>query len=318
MGKRKQNFRNNHEFEDTALVNSMTYNDYLIRFRQLALSQFEWVNLPESMNPIFLEMCLYYFGQASLLKTQDYGFINTKCVSNGKLNIYGIPTSFNCFSYDFSETRKLYTGLIEGQSDTDCCILVRNNWDRIPTAGTMELFAKRLYEAERTCDTNVKSQKTPIMLRGDENALLTLKNLYVKYDGNEPVIIADKKQLGSDIVEVIKTDSPIVFDKLMIYKMQIWNEALTYLGINNVAIEKKERLVESEATSNNECINLNLESRLAVRKMACKEFNEYFGLEGDKAIDVKVRSDLMNVVKLTDSIYDLPKEEKEIVKDEVI
>lgn len=182
----------------------------------------------------------------------------------------------------------------------------------------MELFAKRLYEAERTCDTNVKSQKTPIMLRGDENALLTLKNLYVKYDGNEPVIIADKKQLGSDIVEVIKTDSPIVFDKLMIYKMQIWNEALTYLGINNVAVEKKERLVESEATSNNECINLNLESRLAVRKMACKEFNEYFGLTGDKAIDVKVRSDLINVVKLTDSIYDLPKEDKEIVKDEVI
>lgn len=144
MGKRKQNFRNNHEFEDTALVNSMTYNDYLIRFRQLALSQFEWVNLPDSMNPVYLEMCLYYLGQASLLKTENYGFINTKCVSNGKLNIYGLPTSFNCFSYDFSVTRKLYTGLIEGQTEYDACVLVRNNWDRIPTARYYGTFCKTI------------------------------------------------------------------------------------------------------------------------------------------------------------------------------
>lgn len=316
MGRRKQNYRNNHEFIDTAYVNSQTYFDYLNRFKQLAITQFEWVNLPPTMNAIYLELCLYYFGQCAFLKDENYGFINTKAVSNGKLNIYGLPTSLNCFSYEYNQTRKLYTGIKENEYDS--CILVRNNAERLPTAPTLELFAKRLYEAERTCDVNVKSLKTPLMLRGDENALLTLKNLYEKYEGNEPVMIVDKKQLGTDTIQSIQTDTPVIFDKLMIYKMQIWNEALTYLGINNVAVEKKERLVESEATGNNELINLNLESRLQVRKLACKEFNEYFGLEGDNAIDVKVRSDLFNVVKTTDSIYDLPKEEKEIVKEEVL
>lgn len=316
MGARKQNYRNNHEFVDSAYVNSQTYFDYLNRFKQLAITQFEWENLPETMNAIYLEMCLYYFGQCAFLKDEKYGFINTKAVSNGKLNIYGLPTSLNCFSYEYSQTRKLYTGINDDEYDS--CILVRNNAERLPTAPTLELFAKRLYEAERTCDTNVKALKTPLMLRGDEKALLTLKNLYLKYDGNEPVIIADKQQIGKDVVEVVDTEAPVIFDKLMIYKMQIWNEALTYLGINNVAVEKKERLVESEAIGNNELINLNLDARLQVRKQACKEFNEYFKLEGDNKIDVKVRSDLYNVVKTTDSIYDLPEEEKEIVKSEVL
>ena len=317
MGKRKQNYRNNHEFIDTAYINSQTYFDYLNRFKQLAITQFEWVNLPDTMNAIYLEMCLYYFGKASLLKDEDFGFINTKCVANGKLNIYGLPTSFNCYSYGYDKKKKLYTGIKEDEYDS--CILVRNNAEMIPTAPTLELFAKRLYEAERTCDVNVKAQKTPMIIKGDENSLLTLKNLYEKYDGNEPVIIYDKKQLGKDLIESIKTDAPVIFDKLMIYKMQIWNEALTFLGINNVAVEKKERLVESEATGNNELINLNLEARLQVRKLACKEFNDYFGLTGtDKEIDVKVRSDLFNVVKTMDSIYDLPPEEKQTAKDEVI
>jgi len=316
MGRRKQTYRNNHEFVDTAYVNSQTYFDYLARFKQLAITQFEWINLPESMNATYLEMTLYYMGQCALLKDENYGFINTKAVANGKLNIYGLPTNLNCFSYEYHTNRKLYTGIKDNEYDS--CILVKNNADRLPTAPTLELFAKRLYEAERTCDVNVKAQKTPLILRGDENSLLTLKNLYVKYDGNEPVIIADKNQLGKEVVEAVSTEAPVVFDKLMIYKMQIWNEALTYLGINNVAVEKKERLVESEATGNNELINLNLEARLNVRKEACKQFNEYFGLTGDKAIDVKVRSDLFNVVKTTDSIYDLPKEDKELVKEEVL
>lgn len=320
MGKHKQNFRNNHEFVDSALINSSTYFDFLNRFKQVALSQFEWINLPDSMNADFLEKCLYYFGEATLLKTQDYGFINTKCASNGALNIYGLPTAFNCYSYDgLNVQRKLYSGLIPTESEYDCCILVKNNWERLPTAGTMELFAKRLYEAERTCDVNIKAQKTPLVMLGDENSLLTLKNIYVKYDGNEPLIIFDKKQLGTNAVQCIKTDAPIVFDKLMIYKTQIWNEALTYLGINNVNQEKKERLVESEAIGNNELINLNLQSRLAVRKKACEQFNEYFGLKGtDKEIDVKVRADLYNIVKTVDSVYSLPEEEKEIVKEEVL
>ena len=308
---KRSNYKNNYEFIDSSILNSQTYIDYLNRFKQVALTQFEWINLPDSMNGDYLELCLYLYGEASLLKDEKYGFINTQCCTNGKINIYGLPSSLHCYSYEYQTDRKLYTGLIPTQTEYEACILVKNNIEKLPTAQTMELFALRLYEAERTCDVNIKAQKTPIMLKGDENLRLTLENLYNKYNGNDPVVIVDKNQLGNEAIECVKTEAPFIADKLMIYKQQIWNEALTFLGIDNVANEKKERLVESEASSNNEIVNLNLQSRLQTRKYACKQFNEYFGLTGtDKEIDVKVRSDLHNVIKLTDSITVIEDDEK--------
>lgn len=294
--------KQNNGFIDSMLVNDLTYIDYLERFKQIVLSMFEWVNLPKSMNAQYLERCLYYNGMATLLKTDDFGFINTNCASSGNVNIYGLPTKLNCYSYDFSEIRNLYTGLKNG--DTKDCILVQNNWDRVPTSQTMELFALRLYEAERTCDVNIKAQKTPVLILVDEKQRLMMENLYSQYDGNKPFIYGDKNQLSPDnTIQAIKTDAPFVADKLMIYKKQIWNEALTFLGINNIIEEKKERLVTGEVDSNNELINLNLQARLAPRQEACKQFNEKFGLTGtDKELSVRVRSDLFNIIKQAESV----------------
>lgn len=295
----------NYKFTDSALVNDATYFDYLERFKRIALSMFEWVNLPKSMNARWLERCLYYNGQASLLKTKDYGFINTNCSSSGKINIYGLPTRLNCYSFEFQSIRKLYTGLnpldTEKQreaKETNECVLVLNNWEGVPTCKTMELFAYRLYEAEMTAMTNIKAQKTPVLVVVDEKQRLMMENLYSQFDGNQPFIFGDSGQFNTDILKAIKTDAPFIADKVMEYKKEIWNEALTYLGVNNIMLEKKERLVTDEANSNNELINLNLQSFLAPRLEACRQFNEKFNLTGtDKEISVRVRSDLYNIIK---------------------
>ena len=336
MGKRKFNMRNNYQFIDSALINDQTFYDYLERFKKVALSVFEWVNLPSSMNAMWLEKCLYYNGQASLLKDKNYGFINTKCCTNGALNLYGLPTSLNCYSFDYQSSRKLYTGLIDGltpaqkeQREFYECILVMNNWDRTPTAGSMELFALRLYEAERTADVNIKAQKTPVLLLVDDKQRMTMEQLYSQYDGNKPFIFGDKNNLNENQLKAIKTDAPYIADKVMNYKKEIWNEALTFLGINNIMVDKKERLITDEANQNNELINLNLQSYLAPRQEACRQFNEKFGLKveeiskeeyeanykedfnyfkengkyyHDKRISVRVRSDLHNIIKNAQSI----------------
>lgn len=293
----------NYKFTDSAIINDQTYFDYLDRFKRLALSMFEWVNLPKSMNARWLERCLYYNGQAALLKSDKYGFINTNCCSSGKVNIYGLPTKLNCYSVgDFQETRNLYTGLNpikkNQAKDTEEAILVLNNWEGIPTCKTMELFAMRLYEAERTCDVNIKAQKTPVLVVVDEKQRLMMENLYNQYDGNQPFIFGDNQQFNTDLLKCINTEAPFIADKVMKYKEQIWNEALEFLGINTLTTEKKERLISDEASANNELINLNLQSFLAPRLEACKEFNEKFGLTGtEKEISVRVRSDLYNIIK---------------------
>lgn len=310
MKRKSNNYKNNSQFIDSAILNNQTFLDYLERFKKVALSLFEWVNLPPTMNAQWLERSLYYNGMATLLKDKNYGFINTNCCSNGNINIYGLPTAFNCYSFEYSTSRKLYTGLnpflTEAQKNQYQyyeCILVQNNWDRTPTAGSMELFAYRLYEAERTIDVNIKAQKTPVLLLIDEAQRHSMMQLYSQYDGNRPFIFGDKNAMQDNTIKAISTEAPFVADKLMDYKKEIWNEALTFLGINNIMVDKKERLITDEANSNNELINLNLQSFLAPRMEACRQFNEKFGFTGTKnEISVRVRSDLHNIIKNAESI----------------
>ena len=306
----KRRKTSNYKFEDSRITNDATYVDYLNRFKRISLSMFEWVNLPSSMDSRYLEQCLYFNGQASLLFDKKFGFINTKCAGSGTINIYGLPDKLNCFSYGFNSMRTLYTGinplLTEEEKEekkNEECILVMNNFDRTPTAGSMELFAWRLYLAQRTCDVNISSQRFPVLITGDEKQRLMLENLYSQYDGNQPFIFGNKNQVTGDEIKAIRTDAPYVVDKITEYKKEIWNEALTFLGINNISINKKERLTENESNENNELVNLNLQSLLAPRLEACRQFNEKFGFTGtDKEISVRVRSDLENIIKKEQSI----------------
>lgn len=295
--KRKNN--SNFKFTDSLIVNDQTYIDYLNRFKKIALSIFEWVNLPTSMNSRWIERCLYYNGKCALFKDKKYGFINTNCSSGGYINIYGLPSKLECYSFEYQDERNLYSGLTneENQKETDA-ILVLNDWEGTPTAGSMDLFAYRLYEAQRTCDINIIAQKTPVMIIVDDKQRLMMENLYNQYNGNQPFIFGDKSQLSPEMLRTVDTKAPFIADKITDYKKEIWNEALTFLGVNNLMIEKKQRMITDEASSNNELINLNLMSFLAPRQEACRQFNELFGLTGtDKEISVRVRSDLHNVIK---------------------
>ena len=290
------------EFRDAMLLNNETYIDYLERLKKIATSMFEWT-LPDSMNARYLEMTLYYKGQASLLYDNNYGFINTQACDSGYINIYGLPTLINCYSYSYNDMRSTYVPGSDENSEKDKeCILVLNNYQRVPTATTLQLFAYRLAELQRTFDVNVKSLKFPVLIRVDQKSEFTLKKLYEQYDGNTPAIFADKNLISEDSLKAIKTDAPMLLRDLNDAKREIWNEALSFLGVSNLS-EKRERLISSEADSNNELVNLNLQSYLIPRQQACKEFNDKFGLTGTKdEISVRVRSDLYNFVKQFDSI----------------
>lgn len=316
MGKRIRKIPPKDAFRDAILMNDSTYVDYLERMKKICLSMFEWQNLPTSMNARFLEMCLFYNGQAALLYDDNYGYINTMAADGGYINIYGLPTELNCYSYRFNQRRSLYmtdTGEEKGSE----CILVMNTYERVPTCATVNLFAYRLAEAQRTADVNIKAQRTPILLTTDQKQLFTLKKMYEEYDGNTPAIFADKNSITPDALKAIKTDAPFIAQNIMDYKREIWNEFLTFMGISNLS-EKRERMVTNEIDSNNELVNLNLQALLTPRKEACRQFNEKYGLMGEKAIDVKVRSDLYNIVKQFESVTDAYREQvrqEEIVEE---
>jgi hypothetical protein len=263
------------QFEEAAALNMAVFSDYYKRLRLLALSLFEWENLPESMNERFLEQCLYWYGKAAIVNDDNLGIINTKCTPSESLNIYGESTEYHCYSTGYDADFPL-----------DDMVYVRNNLEALPTDATIQLFAQRLYEAERTIDVNIKAQKTPVIILCDEKQRLTMKNIYMKYDGNEPVIYG-KKGLDIDDIKVLRTDAPFVADKLEEYKRNVWSEALSFLGINNVMTEKKERLVTGEVDANNQMIDLSAQTMLLTRELAADKFNK---LWPGRNISVRQRS----------------------------
>ena len=160
---------------------------------------FEWVNLPESMDARYLELCLYYLGQAALLKNDKGIFINTKACSAGKLNIYELPTEINCYSVEFNTNKKLYDGFTINEFNriepSDYCVYVLNNQNRCATAWTLELFAYRLWLAQRTADTNITVNKMPFIVSVPENQRLTMENLINQIDENRPYLVPKNLQV---------------------------------------------------------------------------------------------------------------------------
>lgn len=143
-----------------------------------------------------------------------------------------------------------------------------------------------MWDLDSTIDINARAQKTPVLIQCDEKQRLSLLNVYKEYDGNSPVLFGDKN-LDIKGFGVLKTDAPFVADKLYDLKNQIWNEALTYLGISNVSYQKRERLITDEVTRGQGGTVASRYSRLAMREQACDRINELFGLD----VSVKYRED---------------------------
>lgn len=279
----------------SAELNNKTYIDYYNRLMELALNVFEWENLPPTVDERFLEITLYEMGYCLYFNDPIIGNLALTCTIGGRLDVYRIPILRRAYAVNG------YNKMCSAKDS----VLIFNNYLHTPTLLTIELFARRLYEIERAIDVNVKGQKTPKAILSSEQQRLTMKNLFMQYDGNEPFIFGDKN-LDIEGIKSLDIGSPFVADKLQILKHQIWNEALTFLGIENSNQDKKERLVSDEVGSNYGNVEAQRNVMLNARRQAVKKINAMFGTD----INVKFRSNLTtmvnteNVMKETEVIVD--------------
>ena len=268
------------QFCESAYMNNRTYLQYYNRLTELAISMFEWQNLPETIDQRFLEMCLFCDGMCVFFQDEVLGYLSLQCMIGGKLNVYRIPME-----------RKAYaTNGYQRELDGTNSVIIFNNYLHTNSMLDVEMFSKRLYNLDRAIDVNANAQKTPVLIQCDESQRLTMKNLYKQYEGNEPFIFGSKG-LDANGLKVLQTGAPYVADKLYELKTQIWNEALTYLGISNINVVKKERMITDEVTRNQGGTVASRYSRLESRRQACKQINEMFGLN----IWVDYREDFQDI-----------------------
>lgn len=263
-------------FDDSASINNKTYLQYIEHLTELSISMFEYVGLPPTVDWRFLELTLFEKGQALWFKDEVMGNIVTMFASNGPFDIYKKPIRRHAYAVNGYQN-----DLTEDDS-----VIIYNNLIRTNSILDVKMYARRLYNLDRAIDVNSNAQKTPVLIVCDQEQRLTMMNLYKEFDGNAPVIFGDKA-LDLSALKVLRTDAPFVADKLFQLKTQTWNEALTRLGISNVAYQKKERLVSDEVIRSQGGTFASRYSRLEARRQAMDEVNRMFGTE----IEVNFRED---------------------------
>jgi hypothetical protein len=272
--------KKNQSFHNTLMANGATYVQYYNRLMELSMSMFEWKNLPDTVDERYLELGLFSSGCMVFFKDDVIGELALNMTYQGGFDIYGEPTRRRAYS----RYNQFQTTL-----DKDNSVIIWNNMLRTNSALDVQMFAYRLYNLDRIVDINANAQKTPVLITCDEKQKLTMKNLYLQYEGNYPVIFGDSN-LDIKSLSVLKTDAPFVSDKIYDLKVKIWNEALTYLGISNIDTTKRERMITDEIIRNQGGTIASRYSRLESRRRAVKKINKMFGLN----ITVDYREDFQS------------------------
>lgn len=241
---------------------------YYDRLKELAISSFTYENMPDTVDVRYMEMTLFEKGVAVLFEDEVLGYLALSSATNGRWNVYNIPMRRRAYASNGYQ-KKL---------DNTNSVLMYNNMLHTNSVSVCEMFARKLYNIDQTINVNVNAQKTPILLTCAENERLSVMNMYKEYDGNQPVIFGNKN-LNSQALQVLKTDAPYLADRLYELKNETWNEALTYFGIPNVNIQKKERLITDEVQRSQGGTIASRNSRLKAREQAVDMFNDMFGLD---------------------------------------
>ena len=259
--------RKRRAFWESARLNNYTYRQHYNRLCEVAISRFKWTGLPDTIDPRFMELALFSKGSAVFFKDEVMGYLCLRVLLNGRWDVYNTPIDRTAIANNG------YTMNLNQKNS----VIIWNNSLRTPSMLDVEMFALRLYNLDRAIDVNANAQKTPVLIMCNEKQRFSMLNMYKEWDGNEPAIFADKG-IDPKGLTVLKTDAPFVADKLFDLKTAIWNEAMTYLGIDNVNTVKKERLITEEAVRNSGGTLANRYSALNARQLACEQINKMFGL----------------------------------------
>lgn len=283
MGKNKSTpvkSLNQKMFDDELREEGVSFLKYYEHIAELSMVMFEWKNLPSTIDERFLERALFRNGNALFFRDEEVGLLCLRCALTGPFDVYDIPLRRRAYAAN-GYSKEL------GKDDS---VIIWNNYLHTNSMLSIRDYARRLADLEQSIEVNCKAQKTPVMVLCDENERLTMQNLYRNFEGNWPFIFG-AKDLYKDGIKALSTGAPFVADKMYQIKMQIWNEALTDLGISNVSYQKKERLVSDEVVRNMGGTIASRYSRLEMRKIACDQINEMFKDYLEKPIEVEYRED---------------------------
>lgn len=254
-----------HNYEDKAI----SRQDLLLdEFINLAINRFSWTNLPKGLTTERLEELLISYGTLGAFMENGLVVI-LPLFGTHKVNIYNEHTDFRLVGFNGTEFEK----------NIDEIVKLKNNPLGTEDLSTLQLYAKKIDDIEQTQDVNLFQQCIPKIIGTTKDGILTAKNIVKQIKEYKFVVFTKTKAIQNQLSkeDVLDNTAPYILDKLSDYETFYRNKVLTFLGINNNNVNKRERLLEDEVNANNDYIQINLDLMYDMRVKFCEEVNEKFG-----------------------------------------
>ena len=140
-------------------------------------------------------------------------------------------------------------------------------------------YISKIVEVEKTISVNLFAHKLPRLVICSPEDRDRVEDLMDKIEAGEKKLFLEAEDWQA-IKNVLDSGAGgYIIDKLYLYKQNLENELLTFLGINNVAINKKERLITDEAESNDQLINDSNDCFFNSLVNFCEEIKDVLGYD---------------------------------------
>ena len=264
------------------LINSQlnNYQTYLMCLRQcltLAENVFEFKNLPNFIDLAYMNSCLMRKGSIAFFYEEEFqSLVALPYVNITQKDLYDRPIEIEVHGKN-GYRRKL---------KKDEFVIMYDNNGRYPLWLDILQYAERISLCMRVIDINLSQQRTPRLWSVKQEKLQSFKDIMANIDGFQEAIATYEDTL-LDNINCILEPAPFVADKVENEKEKIWNEFLRLIGISNVSIEKRERLIKDEVNALQGGTIASRFSRFEPRRRSIEEINKKFGDKLEGKIEVK-------------------------------
>lgn len=241
---------------------------YIKNIATLSCEQFYYKNLPDDLTSQIIELSLFFRYNLCFVKDKNFDkVILAIYVPNGTFNIYMKPTKVKIIYLNGKTCYEEY--------DYEDIVPIRDNIMGIPPMLVVKEYIEQLTIADKTFNITMFNLRMPTIFKGDKQTEAELKKLYDKMLNFEPVVFSNNKQFKETVEAFDFKPSVNPIDIYDIIK-ELKNQALQSIGIYSDT-GKKERLLVSEVSSQNDFVDMIYQSRLRNRKEAITLCNKKFG-----------------------------------------
>lgn len=254
----------------------LVHNIILARYKYIGI---DGDNLDMEIDSI--ERALMYSGMCAIFRNKSGKIVALPCVTQA-LNQYGRPSIVMAYKFAFDETTSakpklepLTQRLIVGKD----CAIIYNNAMRVSSMTLVQPYINRLAKIWKEHGDNLNLSRIFALISANSDIAEAVEKHYNNMLESGMAVVATGDAMAfKDVLTKFDIDVPYRQAEYHADWEKTWGLLLTALGVNNVGMEKRERLLVDEISANNEVLNIITNTTLAYREEGLKSANKLFGL----------------------------------------